>query len=245
MAPLALAHCAVPPCQVFGEQVASKDGRAWIDTVQTDMENLGFAIWAIDACAAGFGAPHIRQRGYFFGTADDIEITSSGLGNTNDKRRRLSAGSGWKQNPKAGGNGEIGRLADDQGYYQQWQRKSEPIWKIADRGRCAIKWLDNLLRNGWREKGKDDNGCDVGKQLDTDVSLNRPYPLNGLWSDADWLFCRDEKWRPVEPGTFPLVDAGTIRNRVGQLRASGNAINLGQATEFIGAVMPQINEDAA
>lgn len=30
-------------------------------------------------------------------------------------------------------------------------------------------------------------------------------PLHGFWRDADWLFCRDGKWRPVEPGTFPLA----------------------------------------
>ncbi|WP_075686464.1 DNA cytosine methyltransferase, partial [Serratia marcescens] len=28
-------------------------------------------------------------------------------------------------------------------------------------------------------------------------------PVNGFWRDADWLFCRDEKWRPVRPGSFP------------------------------------------
>ena len=47
-------------------------------------------------------------------------------------------------------------------------------------------------------------------------------PTNGHWRDADWLFCRDGKWRPVEPGTFPLVDGAT--SRVGRLRAYGNGI---------------------
>ena len=45
---------------------------------------------------------------------------------------------------------------------------------------------------------------------------------NGHWGDADWLFCRDGKWRPVEPSTFPLVDGAT--SRVGRLRAYGNGI---------------------
>jgi DNA (cytosine-5)-methyltransferase 1 len=48
-------------------------------------------------------------------------------------------------------------------------------------------------------------------------------PVNGRWSDADWLFCRDGKWRPVEPGTFPLANGAPAR--VGRLRAYGNAIN--------------------
>lgn len=68
----------------------------------------------------------------------------------------------------------------------------------------------------------------------------RPGPVNGLWADADWLYCRDEKWRPVEPGTFPLVDAGTFRNRVGLLRGAGNAINVAQAQGFYRAVIASL-----
>nr|WP_231132695.1 DNA cytosine methyltransferase [Burkholderia multivorans] len=58
-----------------------------------------------------------------------------------------------------------------------------------------------------------------------------PGPTNGFWRDADWLLCRDEKWRPVEPGTFPLADGAP--SRVGRLRAYGNAINAEAATQFI------------
>ncbi|WP_137971978.1 DNA cytosine methyltransferase [Pseudomonas sp. F(2018)] len=60
-------------------------------------------------------------------------------------------------------------------------------------------------------------------------------PVNGLWTDADWLFCRDGKWRPVEPGTFPLADGAA--SRVGRLRAYGNAINAEAAAQFIGAYL--------
>ena len=50
------------PNVVFGEQVASKDGLAWLDLVQADMEAKDYAFGAVDLCAAGVGAPHIRQR---------------------------------------------------------------------------------------------------------------------------------------------------------------------------------------
>ena len=56
-------------------------------------------------------------------------------------------------------------------------------------------------------------------------------PLHGHWRDADWLFCRDGRWRPVEPGTFPLAHGAPAR--VGRLRAYGNAINAKQAQIFI------------
>ncbi|MNG64093.1 Modification methylase AplI [compost metagenome] len=63
----------------------------------------------------------------------------------------------------------------------------------------------------------------------------RPGPVNGFWGSADWLYCRDEKWRPVEPQSFPLVDGATAR--VGRLRAYGNAINAENAKAFITACM--------
>ena len=60
-------------------------------------------------------------------------------------------------------------------------------------------------------------------------------PVNGFWADADWLFCRDGKWRPVEPGTFPLAHGAA--SRVGRLRAYGNAINAKAAQVFVECVM--------
>lgn len=53
------------PDVVFGEQVASNDGLLWLDLVHTDLEEAGYAFGAVDTCAAGFGAPHIRQRLYW------------------------------------------------------------------------------------------------------------------------------------------------------------------------------------
>ena len=58
-------------------------------------------------------------------------------------------------------------------------------------------------------------------------------PTNGFWRAADWLRCRDGRWRPVEPGTFPLAHGTPAR--VGRLRAYGNAINAQQAKVFIEA----------
>ncbi len=50
------------PATVFGEQVASKSGRLWLAGVRADLEAVGYAVGAADLCAAGIGAPHIRQR---------------------------------------------------------------------------------------------------------------------------------------------------------------------------------------
>ncbi|MEM7863001.1 DNA cytosine methyltransferase [Morganella morganii] len=59
------------PGIIFGEQVASKDGLGWLDLVQADLEATNYAVGAVDLCAAGFGAPHIRQRLFWVGNAND------------------------------------------------------------------------------------------------------------------------------------------------------------------------------
>ena len=69
---------------------------------------------------------------------------------------------------------------------------------------------------------------------------NTTNPYHGFWSDADWLGCRDGKFRPVEPGTFPLANG--VSARVGRLRGYGNAIVPQVAVEFIKAFMEAVNE---
>ncbi|SSF78417.1 DNA cytosine methyltransferase [Klebsiella quasipneumoniae] len=107
-----------------------------------------------------------------------------------------------------------------------------------------------------RLEGLSGNDCPAGRKGATGpvaapgVHL-RPLEVNGFWRDADWLLCRDGKWRPVEPGTFPLVDGAAARmgrvepgvarvassNRVGRLKGYGNAINAQAAAAFIRAYM--------
>jgi DNA (cytosine-5)-methyltransferase 1 len=67
-------------------------------------------------------------------------------------------------------------------------------------------------------------------------------PLAGFWGGSEWIECRPElpkypkgRWRPVEPGTFPLAHGAT--GRMGRLRAYGNAINAQVAKAFIESVM--------
>lgn len=78
-----------PPI-IFGEQVASKDGLQWLDLVSADLEGAGYAVGATDLCAAGVGAPHIRQRLWFVGHAQSDE--QRGLSITSMHREGVEAG---------------------------------------------------------------------------------------------------------------------------------------------------------
>lgn len=57
------------PAIVFGEQVAGEDGRDWLAGVRLSLEDMGYEVGGADLCAAGIGAPHIRQRLYWVGYA--------------------------------------------------------------------------------------------------------------------------------------------------------------------------------
>jgi DNA (cytosine-5)-methyltransferase 1 len=65
-----------------------------------------------------------------------------------------------------------------------------------------------------------------------------PSPTNGFWRDPDWLGCQDDRWRPVEPGTFPLADG--VSGRVGRLRGYGNAIVPQVAAAFVTALFDAV-----
>ena len=73
-------------------------------------------------------------------------------------------------------------------------------------------------------------GSKFVRLADTAAS-QRPDAADGQRGTADWIFCRDGKWRPVEPGTFPLAHG--VSARVGRLRGYGNAIVPQAAAEFI------------
>ncbi len=198
-----IAECRPPV--VFGEQVASKDGLGWLDAVCADMEASGYAVGAADLCAAGIGAPHIRQRLWFvgerLGNADSPRHEGHGL------QPLHGSGEGREQVGSATGSGTTGGLAN--------ARDDGSQGRLSGRADAGWETLDGSVGRG---------GAD-----------SRPSPTNGYWRDADWLHCRDGKWRPVEPGTFPLAHGAPAR--VGRLRAYGNAIVPQAAAEVIGAYL--------
>lgn len=89
------------PSIVVGEQVASKDGLAWLDAVFVNLEGADYTVRAIDSCAAGYGAPHIRQRLYFAAVARE--------------RGREILGAPWLHDRGKSRNDAAGRRAVDGG----------------------------------------------------------------------------------------------------------------------------------
>jgi DNA (cytosine-5)-methyltransferase 1 len=94
-------------------------------------------------------------------------------------------------------------------------------------------WNDFCLAVGFpiRNGGSSLRNAREGQRRAQVFGVVKPDPTNGYWRDAYWLGCRDGKWLPVEPGTFPLDDGTPAR--VGRLRGYGNAINAQAEKIFI------------
>ena len=225
--------CQRRPGVVFGEQVASKDGLAWIDLVHADMEGEGYAVGAVDSCAAGFGAPHIRQRMYWVADASGEGLEGGNAGAVGREREATKRGCG------------VVRLADNHrgrllGRDSRSEKHAEEYGVHAECG--PLGGLADSKYHGHSRPAEYETESSGHRQRNW-VSHRGPgglcgpaaSPTDGHWRDADWLLCRDGKWRPVEPGTFPLVAGAT--NRVGRLRGYGNAIVAPQAQAFIEAYL--------
>ena len=225
------------PAVVFGEQVAGADGREWLAAVRADLEGDGYAVGAADLCAAGVGAPHIRQRLWWvaqrLADADDAGSQGRGVGGHGPGQRAAGVGgvAGWLADAEHAKR-RSQREADGDAYRRHGPRRSGDAGGLADADGPVRGPLDVN-----RQDGRD--GQDTGRQEAHGLAgtrsevRGRPGSAHGFWRDPDWLFCRDGKWRPVEPGTFPLAHG--VAGRVGRLRAYGNAIVPQVAATFIEA----------
>lgn len=220
------------PPVLFGEQVASSDAKPWLDLVHTDLEALGYAVGPIVLPAAGFGAVHGRHRIFLVAEPGGVgRDAGEQLGPVGERHQSGRGGTG--------DGGLAGGLAD----------------AIGDGGRCGGPGTAGATpgrvqgTDGQRQRVRPHAGSGVGP-VDGD---GYPGPANGFWRDADWLRCRDGRWRATQPGIFPLVtgtsarvvrggDSGpsvdaTAEARAMRLKGYGNAINAEVARHFIRAYM--------
>ena len=239
------------PDTLFGEQVASKAGLEWFDLVWSDLENSSYSVGVSDLGAASVGAPHIRQRLWFVAhRALDGRREKCSNGSRSIARNHtqgIATGFESSIDPRElahpnGGNASAERL----------QRSGEQRFESQDSRAVFLGNADDAGSQGWRFDGNSPDQRTIGAasvvgelvdpaaarlQGSTGQSGDEEWIVRGItgarcpWSDVEWLPCTDGKARPVEPGTFPLAHG--IPNRVGRLRAYGNAIIPQVAAEFI------------
>jgi DNA (cytosine-5)-methyltransferase 1 len=227
------------PVTAFGEQVASKDGQAWLDAVQNAVDREGYTLGKSSTVACGFGAPNKRQRLYF------VADTSGDTGGSG----RIS-GSEESQRAESGAHPVL-RSRNDSMANTEGERRPEGLPN--NRGReegvregkgSGFASNSNSVQladtHQPRPQGREILPKCASEQPSGAGSVenrewNPPAQTNGYWRAADWLLCSDSKWRAVEPGTQPLADG--VAKRVLAIRAYGNAINAEQAKGFIQAYL--------
>jgi DNA (cytosine-5)-methyltransferase 1 len=189
------------PTVVIGEQVASKDGLAWLDLVSADLEGTGYAVGASDLCAAGFSGAHIRQRLYFVGLADTMPA----------RRPEWGAGAG---SGSAAGLRAADRLANPplEGIPPVRNERNGPDQRAAIRNPGEARSLDNvdwlLCRNpagepSWRpaEPGTFPLAHGITARMDK----LRAYG-NGLDAETATSFCEAVKEICGETSIRPVME---------------------------------------
>lgn len=205
------------PPVLFGEQVAPAIAKSWMCDLQTHLEGEDYAVGFAVLPACSVGAPHKRER-LFFGAHELADTDRERL--QRERRDCYPQGREGQNIRQAGLLNGTGAKTDELAYSSQCGRGKE---RENTRGGTI-----GDSEEGWTSRRGTSSG---------DNATNSHH---GFWSDADWLGCRDGKFRPVEPGAFPLANG--IPARVGRLRGYGNAIVPQVAAEFIKAFMGAVNE---
>lgn len=243
-----IAECQPPT--VFGEQVASKAGREWLAGVFADLENVGYAVAGADLCAAGVGAPHIRQRLWWVADAASWE----------QRWPRQSAEGDGPSQLQTGGYGSNGRVANSECDRQHGSGNARTERRAESANCGSNSGLEHTKSDG-RQQGRAESerrsiasGCGNGglgdpdgqrfsgnpeRDQQTQAEQQAPCGADTLrsdaWCDFRLIECRDGKTRRIESSTEPLAHG--IPGRVAQLRGLGNAIVPQVAAEFIGAFL--------
>lgn len=163
-------------------------------------------------------------RLWFSGVRDDLErmgnvvggadLCSAGVGAPHVRQRIFwvaYADGGNARTERLQRIGQHGKLAQD--------RESRRRPRLTDDG------LGHTALDGWGQKRVDAGRC--ASLREAQIRQQRPR------DDGAFIPCSDGFSRRVEPGIFPLADAGSIRNRMALLRGAGNAINPFLGAEFI------------
>ncbi|MGL5968439.1 MAG: DNA cytosine methyltransferase [Kluyvera sp.] len=223
------------PPVLFGEQVAPAIAKSWMCDLQAHLEGEDYAVGFAVLPACSVGAPHKRDR-LFFG-AHRLAHTS---GITDNQRREHAQHRRQDETEQTGVGSRDGGMADTDDARPQGR---EGMPERADQQPTGAGSVENELADA-KSTRQPHRGSRKTLTEPTEISregsATGANPHHGFWSDADWLGCRDGKFRPVEPGTFPLANG--IPARVGRLRGYGNAIVPQVAAEFITAFMGAAGE---
>jgi DNA (cytosine-5)-methyltransferase 1 len=223
------------PSTVFGEQVASADGRDWASGVRDDLEIMGYDVGIADLCAAGVGADHIRQRLFWGGRlAENAASNGRGRGTNGNQ-------AGDDREIQIAGLCADGRLADSgksglEGFSGDVGDGDKPGWiGTVEAGSVAqgcklVGWGNTIL---WP--------CRDGKIRRVPARNERMEIEPSLFPLADGIPGHVVVVRPTQDGGTEAEETRWVSRR-SALFGSGNAIVPEVGAEFVMAFDETWNE---
>lgn len=206
------------PSVIFGEQVAAAIGKHWLDDLFNELERQGYTCGAAVLPACSVGAPHKRDRIFFGATALAYSTSTRHMrGKKTEIETRKEQPFKSRELPERFSGHSLSDLSNstELGFKTVAHTNSK---------RPQGEWGDSDTQG---REGSYVRQAGLCYRARTDSSSED----QGFWSGADWIGCRDGKFRQVMPGTFPMANG--ISARVGRLRGYGNAIVPQVAAEFV------------
>jgi DNA (cytosine-5)-methyltransferase 1 len=232
------------PNRIFGEQVEGAIKHGWLDDLQRTMEAQNYAVGHCVLGAHSVGSYHIRQRLYW--------VAQSRLSDTDSQRQSGHGEVGRSVHTTTSENWKINRIisnCNNDGSRLEYTRLHEL------RGWDSIRDSAGETRSaqGGLQGAKHERVWQVADAANASAS-------NGIWSNPNWIYCKDGKYRAIEPSIKPLVagiSKGVVRSsdnsevfdadntqeaRTMRLKGYGNAIVPQVAALFISAALEVSND---
>jgi len=272
------------PDTIFGEQVESAIRHEWLDDLQTNMEREGYTVGHCVLGAHSVGKAHIRKRLYWVANRRPSNAKSCGdrgglrqISKSDEKQQaqKESRQNETEQPVNVSANNGVAHASSEgleratrtgvQRNVNGLTINSESNGRMGDTehdGRVTSEIGSGHVQSSEerREKGADVSGESerASGQQESKKLSGCPGGREGERDAIDWLYCRDNKYRPIKSGIKPLVDGiargvvhssdsiitpnDTAEARTTRIKGYGNAIVAPLAEEFIKAFMDINNE---
>lgn len=173
---------------IFGEQVERAIAHGWLDDLQAVMEAKNYAVGHVVLGAHSVNMPHIRQRLYW--VADYFGNGSQGrIYRGSDKEREIISGS-------SGCGGSVGGVGYSEiSTFRTYNRESGESAEQQEQAGGSGIFVGMANANSKQNHASDEGGL---------------YAKSGGGCDGsgiEWIWCRDNKYRPTKRGVSPLVRA--------------------------------------
>jgi DNA (cytosine-5)-methyltransferase 1 len=200
---------------------------------------MGYAVGAADLCAAGIGAPHIRQRLFWVADSQCGRRGPSGESQRLHEICERGADERMPVESASSSNGVADTELSGTTRLREYSRKSTHKTKPKRTGTSCYdpdgRVADSIKQGLEGHAGDVNRGNEPGRQQADTVGSITAGCESGFWSNSILIPCADGKARrvPVESSLFPLAPG--LPGRVGLLRGAGNTIVPQLAAEFIKA----------